>query len=252
MWQKRPRQKALRPRRRFFGTASARRLKAAGVAPDLMVANNVLAHVHDLNDFVAAFALLLKPEGVLSIECPHLLRLLAENQFDTIYHEHFSYFSLHVIRRVLAFHGLRVFDVEPLPTHGGSLRIFATHAACTTHPETAAVAHMLHAEIEAGLESGAAYKAFAQRVVEAKCALLRFLIAARAEGKNRFRLRRTGKGQYAAQLLRHRAGTPTIHRRPLPAQAGLAAARHTHPGARARRDHAGKAGLPADPAMEFA
>jgi 2-polyprenyl-3-methyl-5-hydroxy-6-metoxy-1,4-benzoquinol methylase len=178
----------------FFGTESARRLKAAGVAPDLMVANNVLAHVDDLNDFVAAFALLLKPEGVLSIECPHLLRLLTENQFDTIYHEHFSYFSLHVIRRVLAFHGLRVFDVESLPTHGGSLRIFATHAACPTHGESAAVAHMLHAEVEAGLESGAAYQAFAQRVVEAKCALLRFLIGAWAEGKTVFAYGAPAKG----------------------------------------------------------
>ena len=167
----------------FFGTATARRLQAEGVSADLMVANNVLAHVHDINDFVAGFSVLLNPDGVLSIECPHLLRLLAENQFDTIYHEHFSYFSLHVVQRVLARHGLRVFDVETLPTHGGSLRIFATHAGCAVHEETAAVAEVLRAEIEVGLETGAAYPDFARRVVEAKCALRHFLVEARAQGK---------------------------------------------------------------------
>jgi SAM-dependent methyltransferase len=167
----------------FFGLPAARRLKSQGVAPELIVANNVLAHVPDINDFVAGIAALLKPEGVVSIECPHLLRLLAENQFDTIYHEHLCYFSLHVMQRILLRHGLLVTDVAALPTHGGSLRIFAAHAARATPAQTPAIAEILRAETEAGLEDGAAYAAFAQRVIDAKCALLRFLIEARAEGK---------------------------------------------------------------------
>jgi SAM-dependent methyltransferase len=167
----------------FFGSATAQKLKAAGVAPDLMVANNVLAHVDDINDFVAGFAILLKPDAVLSVECPHLLRLIEDTQFDTIYHEHFSYFSLHVIRRILARHGLRVFDVAALPTHGGSLRIFAAHQACTKHAETAAMIELLRIENEKGLENGDAYPAFAGRVTRAKQALRNFLCDARKAGK---------------------------------------------------------------------
>ncbi len=167
----------------FFGVAAATRLRDRGIAPDLMAANNVLAHVPDINDFVRGFAILLKPEGVVTVEFPHLLRLMQETQFDTIYHEHFSYLSLHVVRRIFARHGLRVFDVEQLSTHGGSLRVFACHAAGTRHAETPAVARLLAEEATAGLEGDDAYRRFARQVVEAKCALLRFLIDAQAQGK---------------------------------------------------------------------
>ncbi len=112
----------------FFGVATARRLAASGHSADLICANNVLAHVPDLNDFVAGFKILLKPGGTITVEFPHLQRLIAERQFDTIYHEHFSIFSLLVADRIFARHGLRVFDVDCLPTHGGSLRIHACHA----------------------------------------------------------------------------------------------------------------------------
>jgi len=167
----------------FFGVETATRLRDDGIAPDLMVANNVLAHVPDINDFVHGFAVLLKPQGIVTIEFPHLLRLILEAQFDTIYHEHFSYLSLHVVRRIFARHGLRVFDVEQLPTHGGSLRVFACHADGTRHDETPAVARVLAEEVAAGLEGEEAYRRFARQVVAAKSALLRFLIDAQAEGK---------------------------------------------------------------------
>jgi 2-polyprenyl-3-methyl-5-hydroxy-6-metoxy-1,4-benzoquinol methylase len=166
----------------FFGVDTATRLRSEGVAPDLMVANNVLAHVPDINDFVHGFAILLKPEGVVTVEFPHLLRLMQGAQFDTIYHEHFSYLSLHVVQRIFAQHGLRVFDVEQLSTHGGSLRVFACHAAAS-HRETPALAQVLTDEVNAGLEGDEAYRRFAQLVVEAKLSLLRFLIDARTQGK---------------------------------------------------------------------
>jgi SAM-dependent methyltransferase len=167
----------------FFGVATATRLHEQGVAPDLMVANNVLAHVPDIDDFVRGFAILLKPEGVVTVEFPHLLRLMQGTQFDAIYHEHFSYLSLHVVRRIFARHGLRVFDVEQLSTHGGSLRVFACHASGTHHAETPAAARVLGEEVAAGLEGDDAYRRFARQVVAAKFALLRFLIDARAVEK---------------------------------------------------------------------
>jgi SAM-dependent methyltransferase len=167
----------------FFSAATAARLRHAGVEPDLMTANNVLAHVPDLNDFVRGFTILLPPQGVATFEFPHLLRLMQETQFDTIYHEHFSYFSLHVVRRIFAGHGLRVFDVEELPTHGGSLRVFACHAAAAHHRETPAVGRVLANEIVAGLESNGAYRHFGRQMVTAKAALLRFLTDARTRGK---------------------------------------------------------------------
>ncbi|MBO6781907.1 MAG: methyltransferase domain-containing protein, partial [Alphaproteobacteria bacterium] len=119
----------------FFGRGLAQELRAEGVRADLLVGNNVLAHVPDLNDFVAGLSTLLAPGGVLTMEFPHLLRLISDVQFDTIYHEHFSYFSLLVVERVFARHGLTVFDVEELPTHGGSLRVFASHADDTGRGE---------------------------------------------------------------------------------------------------------------------
>ncbi len=166
----------------FFGVAAAERLRAAGFGADLMPANNVLAHVPDLADFAAGFAVLLNPGGVATFEVPHLLRQIQQTQFDTIYHEHLSYLSLRVVRRILANQGLRVFDVEVLATHGGSLRIFACHDGAG-HGQEAAVDQVLEEERAAGLEDIATYRAFAGQVMAVKAGLLRFLLDARAAGK---------------------------------------------------------------------
>jgi SAM-dependent methyltransferase len=162
---------------RFFGLALAQELEPA----DLVVANNVLAHVPDINDFMAGIARLLKPKGRVSIECPHLLRLLAGNQFDTIYHEHYSYLSLQVVQRVAAAAGLAVVDVEQLPTHGGSLRIWLAHQGAAQ--PTAAVESVLVAEAVAGLETLEAYADFQQRAEAAKRGLLEFLLQAKRDGR---------------------------------------------------------------------
>jgi SAM-dependent methyltransferase len=167
----------------FFGRATASRLRAAGCRPDLIAANNVLAHVPDLNDFVAGLAILLPDHGRITIEFPHLQRLIAENQFDTIYHEHFSYFSFLVAERILAHHGLRIFDVQALPTHGGSLRIYAHHAGRADPPVSPAVTTLRAAERAAGYDEPGAYRRFAETVVDTKCAILDFLIACRRAGK---------------------------------------------------------------------
>lgn len=167
----------------FFGEATAIRLAGGGVAPDVIAANNVLAHVPDLNDFVRGLRTLLKPDGVITIEVPHLLRLMQENQFDTIYHEHFSYFSLLAVDRIFTHHGLRLFDVIELPTHGGSLRIFACHHESALHTQTRAVAELLAREVAAGLDSAEAYRRFSEQVVRTKCDVLDFCIRARREGK---------------------------------------------------------------------
>jgi 2-polyprenyl-3-methyl-5-hydroxy-6-metoxy-1,4-benzoquinol methylase len=167
----------------FFGTATARRLVAAGKAADLICANNVLAHVPDLNDFVAGFAILLKPDGVITVEFPHLLRLIAGRQIDTIYHEHFSYFSALVVDRVFARHGLRVFDIDRLPTHGGSLRIHACHDANLARQRTERLHGLLGDERAAGLAEPAAYDRFAAAAADVKCDVLAFLVAARREGR---------------------------------------------------------------------
>ena len=169
----------------FFGRTTAERLRAAGHAPDLIVANNVLAHVPDLNDFVAGLKIFLGPSGLITVEFPHLQRLIDENQFDTIYHEHFSYFSFLVVERIFAHHGLTVFDVDELPTHGGSLRIYARHSH-TSHAVPVAspsVGALRQREIEAGFTDMEAYRRFAANVVDTKCAILEFLIAARRAGK---------------------------------------------------------------------
>ena len=166
----------------FFGTETARRLVAAGHSADLTAANNVLAHVPDLNDFVAGFRLLLKPTGVATFEFPHLLRLIQQCQFDTIYHEHFSYFSLLAVDQIFARHGLSVFDLEQLPTHGGSLRLYAGHSE-TAPPRSRACHDLIAEECAAGLDRLDGYAGFQAAVVEVKCRLLEFLIEARRQGK---------------------------------------------------------------------
>lgn len=168
---------------RFFGRAAADDLVASGRAADLLVANNVLAHVPDLNDFVAGLARALKPAGVLSVEFPHLLNLIREVQFDTIYHEHYCYFSLLAVEAVFARHGLIVFDVETLPTHGGSLRVLACRADGAPRPEEPGLAAVRTAERVAGLDRIEAYAGFQAKVDAVRASLLAFLHRARAEGR---------------------------------------------------------------------
>ncbi|MEA2827458.1 MAG: hypothetical protein QOG43_1897 [Actinomycetota bacterium] len=165
----------------FFGRTTATRLVAERGRADLIVANNVLAHVPDLNDFVAGLALALAPDGVLSVEFPHLLRLIEEAQFDTIYHEHFSYFSLLTAERALARHGLAAFDVEQLPTHGGSLRLWAASAAAGRAP-TAGLEEVRRMEAEAGMTQVETYAGFGPRVDRCRDQVLDFLSAASAAG----------------------------------------------------------------------
>ena len=178
----------------FFGRSEAARLAADGRRADLLVANNVLAHVPDLNDFVGGIERVLALEGVVSIEFPHLARLMAGNQFDTIYHEHFSYFSFSTARAVLRAHGLEVFDVDDLDTHGGSLRIYAQRRLGAHQPESPQVTAMAERERELGLDRLEGYDSFASRVMETKWSLLDFLIACRRDGKRVAGYGAPGKG----------------------------------------------------------
>lgn len=174
--------KGLRTIARFFGTELANELVERGLQADLLVGNNVLAHVPDLNDFVEGLRIAVKPTGSISLEFPHLLRLMGEVQFDTIYHEHFSYLSLLTAERIFARHRLTLVDVEELSTHGGSLRIFASPAE-NAPPPTPRVTALRRVEREAGLDDGDAYRRFSERVRACKHKLLRFLIDARESGK---------------------------------------------------------------------
>jgi len=168
---------------RFFGVDLARELMAAGRQVDLVAANNVLAHVPDINDFVAGFTVLLKPDGVATFEFPHLLRLLRENQFDTVYHEHYSYLSLTSVQRIFAANGLAVFDVEQHPTHGGSLRVFAQRSESGRRATGEGVAKVLHEETVAGLATAAGYEGFQARIDKVKDDFTAFLIEARRAGR---------------------------------------------------------------------
>jgi SAM-dependent methyltransferase len=165
----------------FFGEDVARRLAEQSPA-DLLLGNNVLAHVPDLNDFVAGMKALLKPGGVITMEFPHLMRLIADNQWDTIYHEHFSYFSFLTVSAVFAAHGLRLFDVQELPTHGGSLRIFAAHSEDGEKRETDAARELAERERAAGYESLETYSGYGRRVEQDKRQILRFLIDLKERG----------------------------------------------------------------------
>jgi hypothetical protein len=167
----------------FFGTQVAKELAAQGRTADLVVGNNVLAQVPNLNDFVEGLRILLKPCGVLTLEFPHLLRLMELNQFDTIYHEHFSYFSMLTTNRILEAHGLKPFDVEELSTHGGSLRVYACRAEDETRRVDSSVAELIRRETSAGLASVTGYERFASQVRETKWALVEFLLEAARQGK---------------------------------------------------------------------
>jgi hypothetical protein len=178
----------------FFGTDAARRLAAEGTRADLLIGNNVLAQVPALNDFVEGMRLLLGPRGVVTMEFPHLMSLVEGNQFDTIYHEHFSYFSLTTVEQVFAAHGLTLFDVDQITTHGGSLRIFARHAADESKGITARVHAVKAREREAGVGSLEYYGSFDERVRKTKRSLLTFLIQAKEAGKTIVGYGAPGKG----------------------------------------------------------
>ncbi len=176
------RMKGIETVERFFGYKFAHEFVVERRSADLIVANNVLAHVPDLNDFVAGLAVALASEGTITVEFPHLMELVAKRQFDTIYHEHFSYFSLHTVRAVFAAHGLRIWDVEQLPTHGGSLRIWAAHNG-SNHHQNAAVATLLAVEVTAGMLGMDYYRGFQAQADGVKNDLLRFLLQQRLDNR---------------------------------------------------------------------
>jgi hypothetical protein len=167
----------------FFGVRLAMQLLSQAKQADLTAANNVLAHVPDINDFVAGFTILLKPHGVATFEFPHLLRLIEENQFDTIYHEHYSYLSLTAVVRIFAANGLTVFDVQEHPTHGGSLRVFAQRTAAGKQLLSNAVSELLQREATAGMSTAAYYTDFQLEANRVKDDLVRFLLDAKRDGK---------------------------------------------------------------------
>jgi 2-polyprenyl-3-methyl-5-hydroxy-6-metoxy-1,4-benzoquinol methylase len=167
----------------FFGVRLATALVQKGTKADLLLGNNVLAHVPDINDFVAGLTILLKPDGVITFEFPHLLQLIDKNQFDTIYHEHFSYLSLIAVKQIFESHALQIFDVEEVTTHGGSLRIFAKHAGDTTKAVSGNVGAMLQKETAFGLGDLAIYKTYQAKAEKVKNDFTQFLIQAKNEGK---------------------------------------------------------------------
>jgi SAM-dependent methyltransferase len=179
---------------KFFGKQTATEIAAQYGRPDLLLGNNVLAHVPDINDFVGGMKILLKPGGIITMEFPHLLKLMDENQFDTIYHEHFSYLSFGTVEQIFAHHGLRLFDVDEIPTHGGSLRIYGCHADDAKHANTPAVERLRNHEMERGLRQLATYAKFEEQVRATKRHLLKFLVDARAEGKTVVGYGAPGKG----------------------------------------------------------
>ena len=178
----------------FFGSETASKIKERYGQPGLLLGNNVLAHVPDLNDFVAGMKILLKSDGVITMEFPHLLRLMEHNQYDTIYHEHFSYFSFTTVEKVFESHGLAIFDVEELTTHGGSLRVFVRHAEDESKTVSANVAALLSTEEDHGLAKLETYVKFSDQVEESKRDLLDFLIGAKRDGKSIAGYGAPGKG----------------------------------------------------------
>ncbi len=168
----------------FFGPQLARKLVTQGKQADLMVANNVLAHVPDINSFVQGFTQLLKPQGVVTFEFPHLMRLVGQTQFDTIYHEHFSYLSLTAVKRIFDFNGLQIFDVQEIPTHGGSLRVFAQRKDEGKHNTTAKVETLITREVAVGMRTEQYYTDFQKRANDIKHELIKFLMESKRQGKN--------------------------------------------------------------------
>lgn len=187
-------EKGIRTTVKFFGEETATSVKQEYGSADLLLGNNVLAHVPNINDFVGGMKILLSEDGVLTMEFPHLLRLIEENQFDTIYHEHFSYLSFFTVEQIFAKHGLTLFDVEELPSHGGSLRIFGRHTENTKLEVTQRVEDLRNKEIEAGINDLALYQKYEEQVKETKRKLLEFLIEKKREGKQVVGYGAPGKG----------------------------------------------------------
>jgi len=179
---------------RFFGVQSAREILRENGHADLLLGNNVLAHVPDLNDFVGGMKIVLAPHGVITMEFPHLMRLMAENQFDTIYHEHFSYFSFITVEQVFAAHGIALFDVEELATHGGSLRIYGRHADDASKPVGPRVVDLRTREMQAGFNRIEHYSSFSEQVSETKRKVLECLIGIKRQGKRIAGYGAPGKG----------------------------------------------------------
>lgn len=177
------RMKGIETLEEFFGVSLAKRLAEQGKQADLMAANNVLAHVPDINDFSAGFTALLKPHGVATFEFPHLIQLIGQNQFDTIYHEHFSYLSFTTVARVFSVNGLAVFDVEEFPTHGGSLRVFAQRKDTGKRPFSSKVAELLGKEASTGMNCAGYYQGFQEHADKVKNDFLVFLLEAKSQGK---------------------------------------------------------------------
>lgn len=176
-------EKGIETRVKYFGSQIASELTGEGKHPDLIIGNNVLAHVPNLNDFVKGMKTVLKPNGVITMEFPHLMRLMGQNQFDTIYHEHFSYFSLLTVNKIFRKHDLKIFDVEELSTHGGSLRIFVAHIEDKEKKVLDSVKNLEARELEAGMDHVETYSAFANKIYQAKLKALQFLIKVKNEGK---------------------------------------------------------------------
>ncbi len=176
--------KGIPTRIEFFSESLAKELAVQGAHADLLIGNNVLAHVPDLNDFVKGMKIILKPHGVITMEFPHLMQLMNENQFDTIYHEHFSYFSFLAAKKVFAKHGLDIFDVEELSTHGGSLRIYACHVGAEVRPSSSRAKELVNREKTAGFNSLDHYLQFKEDVKHAKRNILEFLIQCKREGES--------------------------------------------------------------------
>ncbi|HEX3073723.1 MAG TPA: class I SAM-dependent methyltransferase [Ignavibacteriales bacterium] len=179
---------------KFFGAETAKEAAERFGKADLLLGNNVLAHVPNINDFVSGMKILLKPQGTITMEFPHLMRLMEQNQFDTIYHEHFSYLSLIAVEKVFAYHGLELFDVEELPTHGGSLRIYAKHLEDNTRTVSENIVNLRNRELNAGFNKTEIYSEFEEKVKDTKRKILDFLIKAKAENKTIAGYGAPGKG----------------------------------------------------------
>jgi len=187
-------EKGVKTRVEFFGAAVARQLVDEGYQADVVLGNNVLAQVPDLNDFVAGISILLKAEGVVTIEFPHLKKLIDENQFDTIYHEHYGYFSLLTAERIFAKHGMRLFDVEELPSHGGSLRIFGCLEGAQSHSRTGRYQDLMQLELDCGYDDMSVYEGFTSKILALKNDIIEFFIQAQREGKTVAGYGAPGKG----------------------------------------------------------
>lgn len=179
---------------KFFGADTAKEAAECFGKADLLLGNNVLAHVPNINDFVSGMKILLKPQGTITMEFPHLMRLMEENQFDTIYHEHFSYLSLIAVEKIFAHHGLELFDVEELPTHGGSLRIYAKHKEDNSRTVSENIVNLRNRELKAGFNKTEIYSEFEEKVKDTKRKILDFLIKAKAENKTIAGYGAPGKG----------------------------------------------------------